>query len=160
MVTLPDLCELNMGQSPDSSSYNADRNGLPFYQGNADFGERTPIARVWCSSPVKTADKGDILLSVRAPIGAVNIACERCCIGRGLAALSARDSVALPEYLYYAVVSKKDELNLKGTGSTFKAVSKKHLRNSIFPATQSKNKHKSHSACKKLICSLQIAALN
>ena len=82
---LTEYCTLNMGQSPDSKTYNTQGKGLPFYQGNADFGETHPITHVWCSAPVKVAEDGDILISVRAPIGAMNMAVERCCIGRGLA---------------------------------------------------------------------------
>ena len=88
MKKLTSYCSLNMGQSPDSKTYNTNGEGMPFYQGNADFGVIHPVTRVWCSQPVKKAKKGDILISVRAPIGAMNIANEDCCIGRGLAALT------------------------------------------------------------------------
>lgn len=82
------FCALTMGQSPDSESYNIEHNGFPFYQGNADFGRIHPMVRVWCSAPKKLAKAGDILISVRAPIGALNIADCDCCIGRGLAAIT------------------------------------------------------------------------
>ena len=71
MIPLIDVCRINMGQSPDSASYNTNADGMPFYQGNADFGEVYPIARYYCNQPIKTANKDDVLLSVRAPIGAV-----------------------------------------------------------------------------------------
>ena len=87
-TALRDVCEINMGQSPDSSSYNKEGRGIPFFQGNADFGERNPVTRVWCDAPSKIANANDILISVRAPIGAVNYAAETCCIGRGLAAIT------------------------------------------------------------------------
>lgn len=87
-VMLKDICNINMGQSPSSESYNEHKEGMPFFQGNADFGERYPITRKWSSEPTKVAEAGDILISVRAPIGAVNYATERCYIGRGLVALS------------------------------------------------------------------------
>ena len=115
-----------MGQSPESSTYNSSSEGLPFYQGNADFGTIHPKPRVWCSAPVKIAKAGDLLISVRAPIGALNFANERCCIGRGLAALSALPNVEYG-FLYYALKSKVAELNAKGTGSTFKAINKRAL---------------------------------
>ena len=73
-VKLGEVCEINMGQSPDSSTYNEENIGLPFFQGNADFGEYFPKVRIWCSQPVKIALPNDILISVRAPIGALNIA--------------------------------------------------------------------------------------
>ena len=74
MARLDEICSINMGQSPDSSSYNETGDGLPFFQGNADFGEIHPNVRIWCSEPTKLANPGDILISVRAPIGALNIA--------------------------------------------------------------------------------------
>ena len=127
MARLDEICTLNMGQSPESSSYNKEGDGLPFFQGNADFGLLHPTARIWCSSPTKIAHSGDILISVRAPIGALNIADTKCCIGRGLAALTVNKKSCSRKYLWYAIGSKVDELNSKGTGSTFKAISKNVL---------------------------------
>ena len=123
-VPLSQVCTLNMGQSPSSDSYNENKDGLPFFQGNADFGNIYPKERVWCSQPTKIASKDDILLSVRAPIGALNIAKEECCIGRGLAALSPIPSQCRMMYLFYALKSKVKILEQQGTGSTFKAVGK------------------------------------
>ena len=132
-MKLCEICNINMGQSPDSSLYNEEQIGMPFYQGNADFGEIHPKARVWCTKPTKIAKSGDILLSVRAPIGALNIANEDCCIGRGLAAITADSNKCSKKYLWYALESKKDELISKGTGSTFKAISKNVLFDTEIP---------------------------
>ncbi len=134
MKPLTEFCTLNMGQSPDSKTYNDHGNGLPFYRGNADFGEIHPETRVWCSVPVKIAEADDILISVRAPIGAMNIATERCCIGRGLAALTPIGEKCGKQFLYYALQSKVDSLIAQGTGSTFKAISKKVLEATLIPA--------------------------
>ena len=134
MKPLTEFCTLNMGQSPDSKTYNDHRNGIPFYQGNADFGEIHPKTRVWCSAPVKIAEDGDILISVRAPIGAMNMAVKRCCIGRGLAALTPIHEKCGKQFLYYALQSKVDSLIAQGTGSTFKAISKKVLEATLIPA--------------------------
>lgn len=71
-IPLSDVCQINMGQSPVSSSYNQSEMGIPFYQGNADFGRLHPKTRFWCSKPKKIAQRDDILISVRAPIGAMN----------------------------------------------------------------------------------------
>ena len=120
---LKDIAQITMGQSPDSSSYNEEGNGLPFFQGNADFGELYPTERVWCSAPKKVAKANDILISVRAPIGALNYAREECCIGRGLATISI-DDPAERQYIFHLLKARHDELNIKGTGSTFKAISK------------------------------------
>ena len=133
MARLDKICKLNMGQSPDSSSYNENKKGLPFFQGNADFGTIHPTARVWCDAPTKIARSGDILISVRAPIGALNIANTECCIGRGLAALAVDESICDKKYLWYGIASKVDELNSKGTGSTFKAISKSVLSETEIP---------------------------
>ena len=132
-VMLKDICDINMGQSPSSESYNENKKGMPFFQGNADFGERYPIARKWSSAPTKIAEAGDILISVRAPIGAVNYATERCCIGRGLAALTPNKCKASSEFIFWLLKAKHDELNSKGTGSTFKAVGRKVLEEILVP---------------------------
>lgn len=133
MARLNEICSLNMGQSPDSSSYNENGDGLPFFQGNADFGELHPKVRIWCNAPTKIAHSGDILISVRAPIGALNIADRECCIGRGLAALTVDETFCNSRYLWYAIANKVDELNSKGTGSTFKAISKNVLGETEIP---------------------------
>lgn len=133
MAMLEEICAINMGQSPDSSTYNEDGNGLPFFQGNADFGEIYPAVRMWCSESTKIAREKDILISVRAPIGALNIANCECCIGRGLAALTVNEDICAQEYLWHALSGKVDELNSKGTGSTFKAINKKTLSETEIP---------------------------
>ena len=133
MARLEEICAINMGQSPDSSTYNEDGNGLPFFQGNADFGEIYPAVRMWCSEPTKIAREKDILISVRAPIGALNIAKCECCIGRGLAALTVNEDICAQKYLWHALSGKVDELNSKGTGSTFKAINKKTLSETEIP---------------------------
>lgn len=132
-VMLKDVCTINMGQSPDSNSYNDDGDGVPFFQGNADFGERYPITRKWCTAPTKMAAPNDILISVRAPIGAMNYAKESCCIGRGLAALTPDKSKVSSEFIFWLMKCKNQELNSKGTGSTFKAIGRKVLEETLVP---------------------------
>ena len=123
-----------MGQSPDSKSYNKDKNGIPFYQGNADFGEKHPTPTVWCTAPKKIARKGDILISVRAPIGDMNIANEDCCIGRGLAAIRLNKSDIVDiNYLYHYLSATVEFLQEQGTGSTFKAINKTTLEGIEIP---------------------------
>lgn len=132
-IKLKDVCTINMGQSPDSDSYNENGNGVPFFQGNADFGERYPVTRKWCSAPTKMAAPEDILISVRAPIGAMNYANEECCIGRGLAALTPNREKVLPEYIFWLLKGKNAELISKGTGSTFKAIGRNILEETLVP---------------------------
>ena len=132
-IKLKDVCKINMGQSPESSSYNKNGKGIPFFQGNADFGERYPVTRVWCNAPTKIAKNGDILISVRAPIGALNYAKEDCCIGRGLAAITPDTSKVSSEFIYWLLKGKHAELNNKGTGSTFKAIGRDVLEGILVP---------------------------
>ena len=155
-VALKDVCKINMGQSPDSSSYNDKKEGIPFYQGNADFGEKHPIPRVWCNAPTKIAQPKDILMSVRAPIGALNYAQEKCCIGRGLAAITPdKDKLSL-EFLYWFLRGKISELNSKGTGSTFKAISKKTLEEIRVPLIDLEKQQKMAQALEKTYSVIQM----
>lgn len=131
-LKLAEMCDLNMGQSPSSDTYNQERIGIPFFQGNADFGEMYPITRIWCNKPTKIVERGTLLISVRAPIGALNFATEKSCIGRGLAGITAKNGYDL-KYIYYALKYKEQELNSKGTGSTFKAISKSSLGEVLIP---------------------------
>lgn len=124
---LIDIATIVMGQSPPSSTYNVRQLGLPFFQGKADFGEVYATPRVWCSNPGKTGERDDILLSVRAPVGPTNLAPARCCIGRGLAAIRPEFSVNA-RYILYAFRRFADDLDSRGTGTTFKAVSGKVVR--------------------------------
>ena len=120
-----------MGQSPKSEEYNQDGFGLPFLQGNADFDYLHPIPRIWCDSANKIALKGDLLLSVRAPIGAVNIADQDYGIGRGLCAIRAVSTSV--DFLYLCLLSMKEEFNSRGTGSTFTAISSQDVRDALIP---------------------------
>jgi len=128
MVLLNNVANIIMGQSPESSSYNEEERGLPFYQGKAEFGENYPTPVKWCSKPGKIAEKGDVLISVRAPVGPTNICQERSCIGRGLAAVRPLGGMQ-SQYLRYWLSTRQRELEAKSTGTTFKAISGDTLRN-------------------------------
>ena len=132
-VNLSDICKINMGQSPESTSYNSDKQGVPFYQGNADFGALYPNPRIWCSKPIKLAKENDILISVRAPVGALNFSKEECCIGRGLAAITLVSNDFLIEFIYWSLRTGVKELQSKSTGSTFKSINKKVLEEVRIP---------------------------
>ena len=97
---LSDIANIVMGQSPNSNSYNDNEDGIPFFQGKADYGDKYTIVRHWTNSPSKLATKGDVLMSVRAPVGPVNISSCNCCIGRGLCSISAKNGITNNEYLY------------------------------------------------------------
>ena len=117
-----DVSTIVMGQSPPSSSYNTSGKGLPFLQGNADFGVLYPTPRVYCTKPLKLSETGDILISVRAPVGELNISSFKCIIGRGLAAVRNVQRNTYGKYLYYYMKNGIDRLKASSTGSTFKAV--------------------------------------
>ncbi len=123
---LKDIANITMGQSPAGESYNEDRNGMVFYQGCTDFGTRFPTIRKYTTEPTRFARQGDILLSVRAPVGTLNIAKEDCCIGRGLAALNSKDNCIA--FLFGVMVNLKqifDRRNVDGT--TFGSITKDDL---------------------------------
>ena len=128
---LGEVCSIMMGQSPSSDTYN-DSEGLPFFQGNADFGKIHPQVRVYCNAPIRVAEIDNILISVRAPIGAINIADCKCCIGRGLAAIRNLDST-IGAYIYHALVANKEKLIVQGTGSTFKSIGRDTLKELTIP---------------------------
>jgi len=122
-----------MGQSPPSSTYNKEGIGLPFLQGKMEFGDIYPKAFVYCSEPIKIAQHNDILFSVRAPVGDVNLVQCKLCIGRGLAAI--RFNGKLADYLFYFYYFQKIKKSLEalGKGSTFKAINKDDLESLIIP---------------------------
>ena len=124
-VCLGRVATINMGQSPPSGTVTEDGNGLPFVQGNAEFGPRNPLPVKFCSKPQKQARPGDILLSVRAPVGALNLAIETLCIGRGLSAITPTRVHA--EFLWHALHREVSDLTRVSQGSTFSAVNKADL---------------------------------
>ena len=141
-MKIREICNITMGQSPSSATYNENGDGLPFFQGAADFGKKFPMTRVWCSSPLKIAYAGDILISVRAPVGTMNIATSECCIGRGLAAIKVDEDACDSNYFWFALESKISELNNKGSGSTFKAISKSILEETEIPLPELEEQRK------------------
>jgi type I restriction enzyme S subunit len=113
---LVDTCEIIMGQSPPGETYNESGDGIAFYQGNRDFGFRYPSTRVYCTAPTRIAEAGDVLISVRAPVGALNITLGQCAIGRGVAAL--RMKHYSNGFLYYFLLTQNDlwdRYNSEGT---------------------------------------------
>lgn len=129
---LKDCCQIIAGQSPESKYYNTNREGLPFFQGKADFGALYPKVRMYCSQPTKIAEKDDILLSVRAPVGPTNLSPGKVCIGRGLAAIRPDKKVGL-RYLLYFFRYYETQLQRSGTGTTFKAITQNVIKNIEVP---------------------------
>ena len=123
---LDEVADIIMGQSPLSQSYNIDKKGLPFYQGKTEFGDiYIKESNIYCNSSIKIAEKNDILMSVRAPVGDVNIAIHKSCIGRGLASIRAKKIDYL--YLFYLLKEQKTKIEKMGVGSTFKAINKNNI---------------------------------
>ncbi len=123
---LSDLAEITMGQSPDGQTCNIDGDGIIFYQGRTDFGKRFPTPRVYTTNPTRYAQKGDVLLSVRAPVGDINITPHDCCIGRGLASL--RSKMGFQSYLYYQLFALSSVFNVSDDeGTIFGSINKDDL---------------------------------
>lgn len=124
--TLGDIANIIMGQSPAGSSYNERGNGVIFYQGRTEFGFRFPNVRLYTTMPKRYAEPMSILLSVRAPVGDINVAIEKCCIGRGLASISSKRG--LHSFLLYLVKSLKNRLEVfNGEGTVFGSINKNTL---------------------------------
>ena len=131
-LKLKECCTIIAGQSPESKYYNSKGEGLPFFQGKADFGALYPNIRIYCSQPTKIAEKDDILLSVRAPVGPTNLSPGKVCIGRGLTAIRPGSSISL-EYLLYFFRYYEAQLQKSGTGTTFKAITQNVIKNIEVP---------------------------
>lgn len=121
-----------MGQSPLSEDCNSEGVGVPFLQGNAEFGELYPVPKLYCDKANKFAEQNDVLLSVRAPVGAVNISTQKVGIGRGLCAI--RTNKSNYKYIYYYINHSKEELESISTGSTFKAINLDDVKNISIPS--------------------------
>ncbi|HCQ14491.1 restriction endonuclease subunit S [Flavobacterium sp.] len=132
-VRLDEICIVIAGQSPPSDSYNQDKNGVPFFQGKADFGSMYPTVRYWCNKPTKISLPNDILFSVRAPVGPTNINNIEACIGRGLSALRCKEDVLEMKYLLHYLRANENKISDLGTGSTFKAITISELKKLQIP---------------------------
>jgi len=121
--SLGDICEITMGQSPPGETYNEEGAGVPFFQGIRDFGFRFPSKRVYCTAATRFAEQGDVLLSVRAPVGSLNVADERCAIGRGISAIRLKEKQN--GFLYYLLMATRSDWNRYGDkGSVFGSITK------------------------------------
>ncbi|AYL68897.1 restriction endonuclease subunit S [Citrobacter werkmanii] len=141
-VQLGQLADITMGQSPDSSSYNTNQNGLPFLQGCAEFGRLSPIAKVYCNLPLRISRPESILISVRAPVGTQNWGDDSYCIGRGLSAIKARQGIADTKFLSYAILNNIGYLHRRSQGSTFLAITGSDLRSLPVPKFNYRTQHK------------------
>jgi len=135
-AALSDIADVTMGQSPPGSTYNDDEVGLPFYQGSTDFGFRFPSIRKFCSEPNRLAEKDDVLLSVRAPVGDLNRALNQCCIGRGLASI--RSKSGFSSWIFYRCSFLKEYFDtFNSEGTVFGSVNGTDLRGIKTPVANS-----------------------
>ena len=126
VAPLSEVCHLVMGQSPKSEFYNTDGAGLPFHQGVTDFGDRFPTDRLYCTVENRIAERGDVLFSVRAPVGRINVSNKRIVIGRGLSAI--RHCANYQWFAFHLLKEKFKEEDTMGGGTIFKAVTKKDMQ--------------------------------
>src|SRR5579885_1884218 len=132
---IEEIAEVIAGQSPPSSSYNKNGQGIPFFQGKTDYGSRHPIVRSWCTEPTKISLPNDILISVRAPVGPVNITNVKSCIGRGLTAIRVNKNVS-SDYVYYFLKVNESKIAKLGVGSTFSSITQKDVKSITIPIPQ------------------------
>lgn len=127
-AALSEIATIIMGQSPAGSTYNEEGSGTVFYQGRAEFGWRFPTQRLYTTDPKRMAEKNDIMMSVRAPVGDLNIATESCCIGRGLAAVRSKNQCQ--SFLLYTMFALKEVLDrFNGEGTVFGSINKTDMAN-------------------------------
>ena len=160
MTTLGRVCLVIQGQSPPGTTYNTNCIGLPFLQGKAEFADLYPTAIKWCSAPSKVADPGDVLISIRAPVGPTNLCATKSCIGRGLAAIRPPSGVP-SRYVLYALRATEEELRSKSTGTTFEAIRGDDLRSHVLPLAPLAEQHRIVSEIEKQFTRLDasVAAL-
>lgn len=127
MTTLGEVAEIIMGQSPNGESYNQNNDGLPFYQGITEFGDKYVGFKKFTNQPTKIIKENTILFSVRAPVGRVNFTKHKACIGRGNAGLQMKNNQQ--EFLYYILKQKEKEFLRNSTGTVFDSISGLELRN-------------------------------
>lgn len=126
-TTLVGIADVIMGQSPDGKTYNQEGKGLPFMQGSAEFGEHNPVPEKWCSDPKKIAEPGDLLLSVRAPVGDTNFADQRIAVGRGLSIIRANKE-SLTEFIRLVIQMNVAELIASSGSGMFASITGKNLK--------------------------------
>lgn len=153
--TLSDITDITMGQSPSGNSYNEDKNGTIFFQGRAEFGFRFPSVRLYTTEPKRMAQSNDTLMSVRAPVGDLNVAYTDCCIGRGLAAIHSKSNHQ--SFVLYTMFSQKKQLDVfNGEGTVFGSINRNSLNEMpiLIPSNENLDKFE------KLVAPIDLAIRN
>ena len=153
--TLSDIADITMGQSPSGSSYNEDGNGTIFFQGRAEFGFRFPTVRLFTTEPKRIARANDTLMSVRAPVGDLNVAHTACCIGRGLAAIHSKNNHQ--SFVLYTMFSLRKQLDVfNGEGTVFGSINRNSLNEMplLIPSSKKLNEFE------KIVAPIDVAIRN
>ena len=158
-TTLEKTSQIILGQSPPSSTYNTDGEGLPFYQGKLEFGKLYPIPRKWCTTPKKIAEKGDVLISIRAPVGPTNVCPEKSAVGRGLAAIRGLGGIE-SFFILYLMRAFANEIASRGTGTTFDAITGNQLKTFEIPLPPLAEQHRIVAKLEVLFTQLDAAVDN
>ena len=137
---LKDIADITMGQSPKGKSYNNKKDGKAFLQGRKTFGRMYPTIDTWTTEPKKIAKSGSVLMSVRAPVGDINIANDEICIGRGLCSINAKNGNN--KYLYYLLLNNKANIIRKSSGTVFDSINKEQLEETILNVHKDKEQSK------------------
>ena len=137
---LKDIADITMGQSPKGQSYNNKKDGKAFLQGRKTFGRMYPTIDTWTTEPKKIAKSGSVLMSVRAPVGDINIANDEICIGRGLCSINAKNGNN--RYLYYLLLYNKANIIKKSSGTVFDSINKEQLEETILNVHKDKEQSK------------------
>ena len=153
---LEEISEIILGQSPPSSTYNTNGEGLPFYQGKLEFGKLYPTPRKWCTQPKKIAEKGDVFISIRAPVGPTNICPEKSAVGRGLAAIRGLSGIQ-PFFILYLMRTFANEIASRGTGTTFDAITGNQLKTFEIPLPPIAEQHRIVAKLETLFAQLDAA---
>ncbi len=146
---LSDIAIVTMGQSPKGDTYNNQGDGMPFLQGNRTFGDRYPIFDTWTTSPTKIAEAGDVIMSVRAPVGDLNITPVKMCLGRGVCSIRAKNGCQ--DFIFYLMKHSMNQLLAKESGTVFGSVNRNDINGLDISVPETDEEQKKIARCLAVI---------